>query len=503
MKSKLLKLTVAALMVFTIKTQAQVTPPATYSATIFDDGFETWAGTPLQPTMWMQMPNTTLPATAVTQGTTTNTAESGSYYCNLVNTSTTYSYMCTAANFSVTQGTGYTISYYARGKGDISVGIATGTVLTSTGGAEPIGGKGWFHYYNTVIAPTTTNNAQFFIKVKETGTYSKSGVTVTGIDVDSFVVRPYTPVANVNLYSLQFTNATSGNSPFWGQAVGMTGGIVTRLQLATTGGVDGYYVQNSGATSWAAMSVFDFTNSPLVHVGDSITFGGSIDEFFDMTQMSNIVNFTNVSTSNGHSYTLPSLPLNMQTMAQEEYEAMLINIQGASMATASDYTSSYGQANLTDGSGVAGLVDFKDGFYSPNGNATSGSSGTPGYIPTAGINYCLVGNVIYSFGYNIEPGDSGDVYKNCTVLGIKNYNNALHANVYPNPANNQLTITLPTEASKVSVSFTDVLGKEVMTMNNLSGSTVSINDISSLPAGVYMVKIVADGNTQVVKVIKQ
>ena len=42
-----------------------------------------------------------------------------------------------------------------------------------------------------------------------------------------------------------------------------------------------------------------------------------------------------------------------------------------------------------------------------------------------------------------------------------------------------------------------------MTMNNLSGSTIAINDISGLASGVYLVKIIADGNTQLVKVIKQ
>ena len=78
----------------------------------------------------------------------------------------------------------------------------------------------------------------------------------------------------------------------------------------------------------------------------------------------------------------------------------------------------------------------------------------------------------------------------------------MHAKIYPNPASNQLNIELANEASKVSVSFTDVLGKEVMTLNNLSGTMVSINDLS-LPAGVYMVRITADGNTQIVKVVKQ
>ena len=500
MKSKLLKLTLAALLVFNIKMQSQVIPPATLGTAVFFDGFENWAGTPTQPTAWMQAPTTTIPASGVTQAATTSTAtpaEQGTYACNLQNTATTYSYMATSPTFSVTAGMGYQITYYARGKGTISSGIATGTVNTAPGG-EPVSGKTWHQYKQTVIAPATASNAAFFLKIKSTGAYTSGGVTITGVDVDSFCVRPYTPVANVNLYSLQYTTASSGNSPFYGQFVNQTGGIVTAITVGSTG-VSGYYVQTTGAKTWAAMSVYDYTNAALVHVGDSITFGGSIDEFYGMTQMSNITNFINVSTVNGHSYTLNSLPLTTQTISQEMYEAMFVNLQGA---TVNSYTASYGQATITDGSGVPALADLKDGFYAPNGNATSGSAGTPGYVPTAGISYCFVGNVYYSFGYNIEPRDSGDVYKNCTLLGIENHSNALHANVYPNPVTNQLIIDLPFVSSKTNVSITDILGKEIMSLNNLSGNQVSINDMN-MPAGVYLVKITADGNTQVSKIVKQ
>jgi hypothetical protein len=509
MKSKLLKLTVAALMVCTIKTQAQVIPPATFSASIFVDGFESWAGSPLQPTVWQQAPNTTLPAancvqtSSVTSAGATPLVQSGAYSCNLQNTATTYSFTCTAPTFSVTAGTGYAISYYVRGKGDITAGIMTGTVATGTGGAEVVDGKTWYKVHQTVIAPTTTNNAQFYIKVKETGSYSKSGITINGIDIDSFVVQPYTPVAVSNLYSIQYGTNANGDSPYWGQSVGKVGGIVTAVQQGSAG-VQGYYVQNSNAdaVSWAAMSVYDMTNAALVHVGDSITFGGAVDEFFGMTQMSNITNFVDVSTITSHTYVINPLLLTTTTINQEMYESMLVELQGA---VVNSYTSSYGQGGITDASGTPCIIDLKSEFYAPNGNATSGSSGLPGYIPVTGQTYCFIGNVEQSFGWNIEPRDSADIHVGaCSAnWGIKNVNNTLHANVYPNPANNQLTIELANEASKINVSFTDVLGKEVYTVNNLSGSKVAINDISSLPAGVYMVKIVADGNTQITKVIKQ
>lgn len=503
MKSKLLKLTVAALMVFTIKVQAQAPTytPATLGAPVFYDGFESWAGTPSLPTNWMKPPTTTIPSGSVTPAVTSTAtpAEEGTMACNLRNTATTYSYMATAASYSVTQNMGYEISYYARGKGTISVGVATGTVNTAPGG-EPVSGKTWHHYKQSVIAPATSSTAAFFIKVKGTGTYTSGGVSIQGVDVDSFCVRPYTVTPFVDLYSLQYTTLTNGNSPFYGQAIGLTGGIVTAVTVGSTG-VNGYYVQTSKATNWAAMSVYDFNNAPLVHVGDSVLFNGNVDEFFNMTQVSGVTTFTNVSSISGMQYPIHSLALTTSSINDEQYEAMLVNIQGATVNT---YTTGYGQATITDGSGVSCLADLKDGFYAPNGTATAGSTGLPGYVPVTGQTYCFIGNVYYSFGFNIEPRDSADVHVGtcAATWGIQKNNNTLHASVYPNPANNQLTIELANEATKINVSLMDVLGKEVYTLNNQSGNKVSLNDIN-VPAGVYMVKIVADGNTQITKIIKQ
>ena len=503
MKTKLLTLIAASLVLITIKVNAQ-TPtytPAPLGAPVFFDGFETWAGTPLQPTVWMKTPTTNITNTLVTQSVTTPTtlaAEQGTYACNLKNTTTTYSYMATAPNYSVTAGMGYEISYYARGKGTIAVGVATGTVNTSPGG-ESVSGKTWHQYKQSVVAPTTTTNAAFFIKVHSTGTYSAGGVSITGIDVDSFCVRPYTLVPNVDLYSLQYTTASNGNSPFYGQAVGLTGGIVTGIQIGASG-PQGYYIQTSGALSWAAMSVYDYVNSGVVHVGDSVTFGGTIDELYGMTQMSNITNFTDVTVINGHSYVQNSLPLTTTTINQEMYEAMLVNIQGA---TVNSYTASYGQATITDASGVPCIADLKDGFYAPNGNATSGSSGLPGYVPTVNNVYCFTGNVYYTFGYNIEPRDSADIKNNCTqttgvaqVAGINS-----QVTVYPNPAATSLQVSFAGNNDGSTILITDMLGNTVKQVSGINNQ-ISIN-VADLSEGIYFLNINTANGTVIKKFVVQ
>jgi len=505
MKSKLLKLTMAVFTALAMNINAQ---PATLGAAIINDGFESW--TAQTPNNWMKAPVTTIPASGVKQALATGTltaSQSGTFACNLQNTVASYTPGIMGGNpIAVTAGMGYQVSYYARGKGTITCEVTDGSTATSSANynaanGQSVNGKTWHHFYQTVVAPTTTTNAQFCLKVKSTTTYTATGgISIVGIDVDSFVVQPYTPVASASLYAIESTTLTSTNSPYYAQYITKTGGIVTDVIVGSTG-PSGYYVQTSGSNIWAAALVFDQTNAPNVANGDSVTFGCSVDEYFGMTELVTITNFTKVSSGNA----VPApVVLTTQTMAQEQYEGMLVQIAGNGVSTCQTYSANYGQGTAADLSGVPGTFDLKNGFYPPNGTATAGSAGNPGYVLTVGTAYCFTGNINYEFNvYNLVPRCSTDVVSNATscAVGIEKYSNTLSANVYPNPMTNILTIQLPFVAQKASVSFVDVLGNEVMSTTT-SGSEISIKEIN-LPAGVYMVKIVADGKTQMTKIIKQ
>lgn len=506
MKTNLLRLTIAVFMAFAVSTQAQ-TSPAPLGAAIINDGFENWTGN--TPNNWMVAPVTTIPASGVSKSVATGTltaSQSGNFACNMQNTSSSYTAgIMGGSPIAVTAGMGYQVSYYARGKGTITCEVTDGSAATSSANynaanGQSVSGKTWHHFYQTVVAPTTTNNAQFVLKVKSTSTYTASGgISITGIDVDSFVVQPYTPVAQASLYDIEYTTG-SGNSPFYAQRVNKTGGIVTAVTPGS-GGPSQYYIQTSGSNAWAAALVFDQTNAGNVQRGDSVTFACSVDEYFNMTELVNITNFVKVSSGNP----VPTpVVLTTQTLAQEMYEAVLVNVSGAGVSTVQTYSANFGEATAADGSSVPATFDLKNGFYPPNGNATTGSSGNPGYVVTVGNKYCFTGNVNYAFSaFTVVPRDSADIIANVTTscaVGIDTYKNNLHANVFPNPMTNSLTVQLPFEAQKVSVSLTDVLGNEVM-INTTSGSEINLNG-SNLANGVYMVKIVADGKTQITKVIK-
>ncbi|HWY37284.1 MAG TPA: T9SS type A sorting domain-containing protein [Bacteroidia bacterium] len=507
MKSKLLTLSLALFTFFTVNMFAQ--SPATLGAAIINDGFESWTGT--TPNNWMKAPVTTIAPTGVKQAVATGSltaSQSGSFACNLQNTATSYtSGIMGGTPVAVTAGMGYQVSYYARGKGTITCEVTDGSAATTSANyaaanGQSVSGKTWHHFYQTVIAPTTTNNAQFALKVKSTATYTAAGgISITGIDVDSFVVQPYTPVANASLYAIEYTTAANTNSPFYAQYIAKTGGIVTGVTPSSTGGYSAYYIQASHSNIWAGALVFDQTNAPNVAIGDSVTFGCAVDEYFSMTELVQVNNFVKVSSGNP----VPApVVLTTQTMAQEQYEGLLVSISGAGVSTCATYSMNYGQATATDGSGVPGTFDLKNGFYPPHGTATSGTSGLPGYQVTVGSKYCFTGNINYEFSvYNLVPRDSADIIANATTcsVGIETYKNGVNAIVYPNPMNNALIVQLPFEANKIQVSFVDVLGKESAKYSG-SGSQVNISDVN-LPAGVYMAKIVADGKTQMIKIIKE
>jgi hypothetical protein len=511
MKSKLLKLTIAAFVAMTINANAQ----ATLGAPVVVNTFESWSGaSPNVPAGWEVAPASTIAAANVTQVTNSNTltpVQSGSFSCKMVNTASTYtSGIMAGTATNVVAGTGYQISYFARGKGTISCELTDGSAATSSANytaanGQSVSGKGWHHYYQTVIAPTTTNNAQFALKVKSTGTYTASGgVSITGVDVDSFVVRPYTPIP-ASLYNIQYNvTTTPANSPFFGQFVSQTGGIVTAVVLSSSG-KSGYYVQTSGSNAWAAALVFDQTNVANVAVGDSVTFQCAVDEYFNMTELVQVSNFAIVS----HSNPLPSTNIsNSQFIADEQYEGVLVTIQNATVQT---YSANFGEGTIATNAGVDPPCnfDFKTNFYAPNGSSTSGSSGNPGYSPynagttvVATTPFCVTGNVNYEFSaYNIIPRDSADIVRNCVTLGVEKHN-SLNANLYPNPVANELNIQLPFAATKVSVSIIDVMGREMIAPISANGTNVNITNLN-LAAGTYFVKITADGKTQIAKIVKQ
>jgi hypothetical protein len=76
--------------------------------------------------------------------------------------------------------------------------------------------------------------------------------------------------------------------------------------------------------------------------------------------------------------------------------------------------------------------------------------------------------------------------------------------VFPNPAMDKLTITIPNEIAtgRASVRITDVYGRQIRRLNNVSNTTTM--STAGLTAGVYIVEVYADNKIILTKkIIKQ
>jgi hypothetical protein len=89
-----------------------------------------------------------------------------------------------------------------------------------------------------------------------------------------------------------------------------------------------------------------------------------------------------------------------------------------------------------------------------------------------------------------------------TTLSNVNANNKLLIMAYPNPATNTITVDLNgLQNNSGTLTLTDIAGKALYTTN---ATEASLNiDMSSLPAGIYMIRYSDKDQKQVLKITKQ
>jgi len=397
----------------------------------------------------------------------------GLYSAKLVNTSTSHKRFSTQV-VPIVQGKAYMISYSARGRGSIRAGLFSDASNAGAGymyaNYQSVNSATWFRFKQSLIADTTNSTtSQFLLSVRST-------VAANGhLDVDSVTIQEYTPSIGVSLYNIEYTTSGSGKSPYFGQAVIDFGGIAT----ATYG--TGYYLQTTGTNAWAGILVYDPTNSVSVAIGDSIKITAIIDEYYYMTEATNVTSFQKVSS--GNAVPAPAILATTNDINQEMYEGILV--QSTAPYVNASWSSTFQNWLIDDGTGSATIDDQ---IY----------SSFPVSAPPAGT-YQVTGPVNYAFSaYSIEPRTAADVV---FVSGIEQYTNTLNAEVYPNPVSNELNIKLPFVAAKANVSIVDVLGNEVVSVNT-AGNEISLKEIN-LTAGIYFVKVIADNKVSLTKIVKQ
>lgn len=89
---------------------------------------------------------------------------------------------------------------------------------------------------------------------------------------------------------------------------------------------------------------------------------------------------------------------------------------------------------------------------------------------------------------------------NSSIVGLYEKNKSTIINLYPNPANKELTVQFSTATVNTNLSISDVNGREVLNLKSLSTTTTKI-DVSSLTKGIYFIRITNNEQTNYQKLI--
>ncbi|MEO8761993.1 MAG: T9SS type A sorting domain-containing protein [Bacteroidia bacterium] len=81
-----------------------------------------------------------------------------------------------------------------------------------------------------------------------------------------------------------------------------------------------------------------------------------------------------------------------------------------------------------------------------------------------------------------------------STLGINQVTNNAHLIVYPNPANNQITISLAEATNNTSIEMYDMLGNKVMEQK-INAAIIATINVSNLAEGNYLLRVI-DANGQ-------
>ncbi len=180
---------------------------------------------------------------------------------------------------------------------------------------------------------------------------------------------------------IQYTTDGSGDSPLKDQVVTVSG-IVTGEPYAFGGSK--MYIQD-GVGAWNGIYIYNYSNDP--QQGDSLIIAGTVAEYYDKTELTDISFF---EVQSGNNILPEAVVLNTGNVGQESYEGVLVKVENAECI---DDSMGYGEWLVDDGSGEIIIGDLMFTF-----------------VPVLGEFYDITGIVDYSYSnFKIEPRDENDI----------------------------------------------------------------------------------------------
>jgi hypothetical protein len=420
---------------------------------IFQSDFESWTGG--IPTGWNGS-QTNIGTGNFLEYTTS--AQSGTSACQLINATSTHKRFTTSA-LPIVSGQSYDITFWVRGQGEIRTGMFNGVDAAQNVYQSYINvnTSSWTMQKQTIVSSQTNNNGQFIFSLRN------SNSAQDHIQIDNITIEfSTTAIDTVSIYDIQYTTDPSGDSPYLNQIL-FTYGVVTAKGSA------GFFIQD-GTGPWSGLYIFN--NSFTVNLGDSVLVLGKIEEYFNMTEMTQVTACQILGTAQ-----IPDpAVITTAQVNTEEYESVFVRVINAECT---NVNSGFGMWTVNDGSGAA-LVDKL--FFE--------------FVPTLGVNYNVTGPVMYSFSaFKIEPRSASDI---AIFSSVKELPGSV-IQVYPNPATDIVNINL---SNKMILQITNILGQTIYSANDLTGFHKL--DVSQWHAGLYFMTFISEtGEQKVHKLIRK
>mgnify|MGYP000718218159 CR=1 FL=1 len=381
----------------------------------------------------------------------------GTSYASLINTTSTHKRFSTQP-VTVTPGETYKIEIWVSAyKGDLRTNYfdLTNNSYGVYNSYEDLSVSSGSTTVQTLVSQTVTvsstcTSAEFILSLKNTDPTGGASPWFLGILVDSVSISVSSPpTTSISIYDIQYSTASSGDSPYANQQVS-TGGIVNYVRN------DGSFYLQSGTGPWTGIYVYDSISN--VMVGDSITVDGEVVEYYNLTELKNLSNLTVISS--GNSVAVNNITTNDAN--SEPYEGCLVKVDNAECTNASG---SFGEWTIDDSSGPVQVDDF---LYS--------------YTPSQGIYYTVTGLMDFNFSeFKMLPRDANDIFQ---LNSINNPTSTIGIETYPNPITEGI---LNVKANKDSyIKITNILGETVLVKKIKKGHQTI--DVANLHSGNYVLK---------------
>jgi hypothetical protein len=282
----------------------------------------------------------------------------------------------------------------------------------------------------------------------------------------------WTAVSGAASYSVDYKLATASTWTSAATATTSTSVAVSGLTASSlydyrvntncgSNGTSGFAAAQFTTTASGCQSVYDVSTNGTTAGAATIPFNTNVTGL--ISPSGDIDNYKFVITTGGTiTLTLTTLPAN--------YDLKLLNSSGTQVAISSNSRTNSETINYTAAAGTYFAQVY------PSRNASNASS-------------CYTLKV--ALGTAAKPGEMATAF-----------NGKKGVTVFPNPANDRLNININGYQGVSEIRVLSVTSQQVLSQR--TGQTNSVMDISKLPRGVYIIKVVtANGEILTQKIIKQ